>query len=764
MPDNSDTHTQVIPVAQWSFDEGSGSEVSETYSGTTATVEHVFSEAKHKPDSTPEWYDGVRNSCLLFDGYSTSIETAIDSLGTSQEKLSVEAWVAPRSHGIGESDRLEAVVSQHALSIDRGFEFGLDSHGSCSFRIGVGTDTAEVSSDSRCVPTYEWSHIAGVFDGNDGSLSVFVNGSKAASKDLGESRSIICADVPLSIGKSNQPTNRAGQGKTSDDVFHVHMFNGLIDELALYENALTADQIASHYERICSRHDEDLPNVGFETIGLDPSLYSDDRHRPEYHLIAPGHWMNEPHAPLYYDGQYHLFYQHNPKGPYWGNIHWGHWVSDDLVHWRHLPVALSPGPTDLDPDGIWSGNATYTEEGDPVLFYTAGNMANTPDQVVATATPANHTDPNLIEWEKTGEVAIEKPRRIGLRENDFRDPYLWHEDGSWFCLVGAGIQDGGGTALVYESKTLDEWQFKGHLFQTDHDEYPELGTVWELPILLSLGENNNGDEKHVFIISPVGAGANVEVYYWLGEWDADDYQFVPDDEEPQRIDYGDFGFTGPSAMRDPKTGRCVLFTIAQDQRRPQDHFEAGWAHNGGLPLELYLNDDDQLGIEPLEELTSLRNEELVDVSDQTLRSTNEELTGVAGNTLEILLELDSDGASKYGIEVRKSGEEQVRIYYDESRERIYAHREESSSDLDVRSGLAEQSSLIHSGKLELNRDTLRLHLFLDKSMVECYAQSRRSITTRVYPTQSEATGLALWADGGVTVESMQIWELEGIGL
>lgn len=765
MPGNSDAHTRATPVARWSFDEGSGTTVSETISGATATITSVAVETKDKPN-TVQWRDGVQNSCLLFDGYSTSIETTLDNVGATTDQLSVEAWVAPRSHGSHGTDRLEAVISQHALWKDQGFEFGLGPHGSCSFRVGLGCNTAEVSTDSRCVPTYEWSHIVGVFDGDNSSLSVFVNGVKVASKDLSEPGSISYADVSLLIGKSNKPTEQENQTGTASGVFDVGLFNGLIDELALYEDALTTDQIASHYEQIRSQHDGELPKAGIKEIGLDPSLYRDDHHRPEFHLIAPGHWMNEPHAPLYYDGQYHLFYQHNPKGPYWGNIHWGHWVSDDLVHWRHLPIALSPGPTDLDPDGIWSGNATYDEDGDPVLFYTAGNMANTPDQVVATATPADTTDPELVEWEKTNEVTIEKPRRIGLRENDFRDPYIWREDGRWLCLVGAGIRGGGGTALVYESKTLEEWQFKGHLFETDHDQYPELGTVWELPILLSLGEDSDGDEKYVFIISPVGAGADIEVYYWLGEWDADDYRFVPDTEDPQRIDYGDFGFTGPSAMRDPKTGRCILFTIAQDQRRPQDHFDAGWAHNGGLPLELYLTDDDQLGIDPIEELASLRQTELVNVSDQTLRSANEELTGVAGDILEISLEIDSGGASKYGIEIRKSphGEEQTLIYYDEECERIYAHREENSSDVDVRSGLAKRSSLVHSGEFELDGGTLRLHLFLDKSMIECYVQSRKSITTRVYPTRPDATGLALWADGDVTVEAMQVWELEEIGL
>ena len=80
----------------------------------------------------------------------------------------------------------------------------------------------------------------------------------------------------------------------------------------------------------------------------------DDPHRPQYHFLPPINWMNEPHAPLYWNGRYHIFYQFNPHGPYWGNIHWGHAVSEDLVHWTHLPIALAPEPGS-DSVGAWSG-------------------------------------------------------------------------------------------------------------------------------------------------------------------------------------------------------------------------------------------------------------------------------------------------------------------------------------------------------------------------------------------------------------------------
>jgi sucrose-6-phosphate hydrolase SacC (GH32 family) len=134
--------------------------------------------------------------------------------------------------------------------------------------------------------------------------------------------------------------------------------------------------------------------------------------------------MNEPHAPIYIDGQYHLFYQHNPAGPYFHHLHWGYWVSDDLVHWRELPVALSPDHDAIDLDGSWSGSATHDADGSPALLFTVGTFSKTPNQAVGLARPSNpvQEDPDVVEWSKHDDLIIEKPSNVDLRTHDFRDP------------------------------------------------------------------------------------------------------------------------------------------------------------------------------------------------------------------------------------------------------------------------------------------------------------------------------------------------------
>src|ERR1700748_1854334 len=80
-----------------------------------------------------------------------------------------------------------------------------------------------------------------------------------------------------------------------------------------------------------------------------------DQHRPRYHFIAPANWMNDPNGAIFWNGRYHLFYQYNPNGAFWGTLHWGHTASSDLVHWEDFPIALSPSEDGADKNGCWSG-------------------------------------------------------------------------------------------------------------------------------------------------------------------------------------------------------------------------------------------------------------------------------------------------------------------------------------------------------------------------------------------------------------------------
>jgi hypothetical protein len=192
---------------------------------------------------------------------------------------------------------------------------------------------------------------------------------------------------------------------------------------------------------------------------------------------------------------------------------------------------------------------------------------------LARSTFTQDGDNDLVHWVKHPSPVVVQHQGIG-NFGDFRDPFVWKDGDIWYMLVGSGTDGEGGTALAYTSKNLTDWEYKGPFYISDHNHYPYLGPVWELPVLLPLGKDKEGRDKHVFLISPVGAGADVEVFYWIGTFDKEHVRFIPDQNEPQLIDVGDFHFTGPSGMVDPKTGRKILFTIAQGERTPALDYSA----------------------------------------------------------------------------------------------------------------------------------------------------------------------------------------------
>ncbi|UQQ37631.1 GH32 C-terminal domain-containing protein [Paenibacillus polymyxa] len=746
-------------IMYWAFNEGTGTRALESVSQVQDKIQYVFNQAEFTKPCPPRWRQGVIGKGLLFDGYSTYIAHSFDEGNQNTEPeyrsaLSIGVWVAPRSYEWGDDGKLSAIVNRYNLDRKQGYLLGMFRHGSWSFQVGLeGGDWKELwSPDGHELPKNEWSYVNAVFDGNQGEIKLYLNGSEIASAAVPRgSRLAEAAGTDLLIGKNNHSSLLA-------EVFSLHMFSGIIDELKIYNRALSAEEVAASYRYVLDTFHEGIqPQLNYDEIKLDRTPLLLDRHRPQYHVSPPAHWMNEPHAPIYFDGQYHLFYQHNPQGPFFHQIHWGHWVSQDLVHWRDLPVALAPEKDQLAPDGIWSGSATYDADGLPVLFFTAGNDSASPNQSVALARSTYTLDgnPDLVQWVKHPEPLIVQKKGMGAF-GDFRDPFVWKDDDGWYALVGSGIE--GGAALAFASQDMLNWTYKGPFFKADIQKFSYLGPIWELPVLLPLGRDKQGVNKHLLLVSPVGKGADVEVFYWIGQLDKQNLSFIPDQEEPQLIDVGDFHFTGPSGMVDPKTGRNIVFTIAQGDRTSEMEYKSGWAHNGGLPLSVYLRDDGRLGIEPIQELQSLRGPKRLSLRDQSLAETNVQLRNVHGDMLEIQLELEPGSAKKFGIKVRctPDGEEETLLYYDWNQTMLLVDRSKTT----LHPG--EKCGGVQGGKLELLGENLKLHIYLDRSMVEAYANGLKSLTTRVYPSRMDALGLEIWGVGEPFVKSLDIWDMQSI--
>jgi beta-fructofuranosidase len=253
------------------------------------------------------------------------------------------------------------------------------------------------------------------------------------------------------------------------------------------------------------------------TAALDaaaPRAQSDPAH-PIFHLTAPGQWMNDPNGPIYYHGNYHLFYQLDPfhadgSGP----KYWGHVRSHDLVKWEPLPIALAPS-TELGEAGVWSGCCTINGQGEPMIFYTS--VTSEPAQTHAEQWAAIG-DQDLITWRKCPENPIlTEALHGGKKIYEWRDPFIFHCQNRTFLVAGGNLnKTEGGQAVVniYEAQNADlkQWIYRGVLFQI-----PDVAArTVECPNFFNIGDD------WVLLFSPYG-----QVQYYVGSFDVKTCRFQP---------------------------------------------------------------------------------------------------------------------------------------------------------------------------------------------------------------------------------------------
>lgn len=221
--------------------------------------------------------------------------------------------------------------------------------------------------------------------------------------------------------------------------------------------------------------------------------------RLKYHFEPQKGWINDPNGLVFFKGRYHAFFQHNPHSIHWDKMHWGHAVSDDLINWEELPIALYPDKPYENSGGCFSGSAVV-KDGRLYLFYTSVSDSLGQTQSLA------YTDDGVTFTKYEGNPIIsENP--FGREYNtDFRDPKVSLIDGKYYMVVGTGI-NGEGKVLLFTSADLISWEYSGFLF--DAKEYT---TVVECPDFFKL------DDKYVLMFSRLGT-FNKGVTFVLGDFD-----------------------------------------------------------------------------------------------------------------------------------------------------------------------------------------------------------------------------------------------------
>ena len=449
-----------------------------------------------------------------------------------------------------------------------------------------------------------------------------------------------------------------------------------------------AEPRATRIHDTALRGTEVVPAPATPQLAIPASRFAADPHRPRYHAKPTAAWTNEPHGLIRWNGAWQLFYQKNANGPYWGQIHWGHLRSQDLVHWTEAPIALAPGPG-FDQKGCWSGSVAV-HQGTPSIVYTGvdGDHA-----CVCLATSGG----DLSQWTKYQGNPVIPSAPAGLELDDFRDPFVWQQNGLIYAIIGSGIKGRGGTALLYKTDDLRHWTFLKLLLIGDSRE---SGRFWEMPVFVPIGG------RHLLIVCEVPGRSS----YWIGTWK--DETFTPDDPKPRRLDLFNHFLSPTPYVGDD--GTVTVIGISPDTRNASEAWKAGWAHVYGLPRVLSLDGGGRLRQRPAAQLQSLRGPRF-SLGERTLRS--ERFTvGAEGNSLEIVAKFVPGDAQRFGVSLCGSpgGEEETLLSYDASAATLTLDRTRSSLNPKVRRDVSTVPFVLDPG------EQLELHVFLDRSMLDVF--------------------------------------------
>lgn len=446
-----------------------------------------------------------------------------------------------------------------------------------------------------------------------------------------------------------------------------------------------------------------------------------DSTRPIFHVTAPAQWINDPNGPIFYKGFYHLFYQLHPFSDAGGPKYWGHVRSRDLVKWEHLPIALAPSG-DAGESEIWSGCCTINDLGQPMAFYTSiGQGKSAFDHAEQWAAVGGD---DLIHWQKSpANPVLSDASNDGKKIYDWRDPFVFRDGKKTFMVLGGSLNESkGGQAVVniYEAENagLTKWKYRGVLFQLPDS----AARTAECPNFFKLGD------EWVLFVSPYG-----KVQYFTGDFDVITCRFHP---RTRGVLGAGPNFYAPNTMLVPDDRRLVWGWI--------NGFPDGRGWNGCLsvPRLLGFSCDGQLLQNPAPQLEKLRGKG-VDWKNVSLDPTARKFLLPATNTVEIAMEIDLQTASRVNFLIQSGGKNSpVTLDYDGLELQV----------MDVKAPLT----------LPKGNRKLKLRIFLDRSVLEVFANGTLCVTKTIAPLEPGAS-LEIRAEGGsANAKQIQAWPMKSI--
>lgn len=478
------------------------------------------------------------------------------------------------------------------------------------------------------------------------------------------------------------------------------------------------------------------------------SLSYQEEHRPQFHYSPQKNWMNDPNGMVYFDGEYHLFYQHDQYEKVFSDMSWGHAISTDLVHWKEYPKAIVPDGDDL--GMIFSGGAVVDKnntsgfgENALVAFYTSTNPKQ--QQCMAYSTDKGRT------WTKYKENPIIKNEEGDHVPDDFRDPkVMWHQEGQKW-IMSLAVKD---HIEFWSSKNLKEWTKESEFGQS----LGAHGGVWECPDLFELPvDGNTANKKWVLLVSmnPGGPNGGSATQYFVGNFDGKN--FIPQQIGTRWIDYGTDNYAGVTYSN--MENRAVAIGWMSNWQYAGKVPTKPWRGTDTFPRELSLKTVDNkiyLTSAPVKELNKIVN------GTQTIKNViikgNYELPRAMKNSNgKLLLQFKSEQIENYSIVLSNALGEELVLGYDQQTNQYYIDRTKTGK-IDFEEGFGKKHM---APRISKDKPT-DVTLLVDAASVEFFADYGLTVMTDIFFPNKPFDKVSIKSPNGIQLKQLEYAKVKSI--
>ncbi len=462
--------------------------------------------------------------------------------------------------------------------------------------------------------------------------------------------------------------------------------------------------------------------------------------------------MNDPNGFCFFNGKYHLFYQHNPKAPRWGRMYWGHAVSNDLIKWDHHDIALEPDSFWENFLGCFSGSAVINDN-ELNLIYTGFSIFG---QYQLRARSADG-----FSFIKKSEPVI-GPGQLppGAGPLNFRDPKVFEKNGIFYLIAGSSrktLRERGTQIALYESDDLDNWKFLGSVL----NGRVERGGIFECPDYIRL------EERDFLIASPMYLQMNEQLefenlhssVYIHGVLDLETPEFETDKPGPDGYRELDGGtdFYAPQTMSAPD-GRIIIIAWMQMWKRTIPTKAEGWAGMMTVPRELSCIKGNLIQ-KPVREIerycVNRRTHKGIAVSKQL------QLPDISGNRIDLEMSIDLSESDDFGLRLFMSENRHnyAELYYDKRKQILFLDRSRALQRIKSLSRLEKQCDR-RSTKLDLPDSKLQLRILLDRISLEIFIQGGRQVMSSIICNGDEDGGIEFFSNGRAVITQLDFYDIE----